>query len=64
MKEYIIKYPNQNDDVQALVFAYGESRTEEILNEALSKNMVVELTTDEERPDFLDYKFVIYQSPN
>lgn len=58
MKRYLEKYPKQESDIGAMIFAYGEDKTNAICSEALDMNKSIGLIVNEEMPDFLDYQFI------
>ena len=58
MEDYINKYPKQEKDIYALVYAFGHDEADKICKEALNLNKKIRLIIDRERLDFLDYKLV------
>lgn len=58
MKEYLLKFPNEEQNVDALIFAFGFEETVNILTEALSLNKKVELIDSPDKIDYLEYKFI------
>lgn len=58
MKEYLEKYPDQQSDIDAAIFAWGDEEVDEVCKEALKKNKQISFTNDEEKLDLLTYEFV------
>lgn len=58
MKKYLEKYPTEKDNIDALIFAFGIDKTEDICNEALTLNKKIEVTSDLELLDLTNYEFV------
>jgi hypothetical protein len=58
MKKYLEKYPTEKDNIDALIFAFGIDKTEDICNEALTLNKKIEVTNDLELLDLTNYEFV------
>ena len=58
MKEYLLKYPDEEQNVGALIFAFGFEETVNILSEAMKVNKKVELIDSPDKIDFLEYKFI------
>jgi hypothetical protein len=58
MKKYLEKYPTEKDNIDALIFAFGIDKTEDICNEALTLNKKIEITNDLELLDLTNYEFV------
>jgi hypothetical protein len=58
MEDYIKKYPKEEKNVYALVYAFGIDVAEKICNEALVLNKKIILIIDHKKLDYLDYKLV------
>ena len=58
MKEYLLKYPDEEQNVGALIFAFGYEETVNILTEAFRLNKKVELIETPDKIDYLEYKFI------
>ena len=58
MKEYLVKYPDEQSNVDAMVYAFGIDKTESILLDAIKQNKKVELIENETEIDFLGYKLI------
>jgi hypothetical protein len=58
MKKYLEQHPNEKDNIDALIFALGIDKADDICNEALSLNKKVEVVNDLELLDLVDYLFV------
>ena len=58
MKKYLEKYPTEKDNIDALIFAFGIDKTEDICNEALTINKKIEVTNYLELLDLTNYEFV------
>ena len=58
MKKYLEHYPTEKDNIDALVFAFGIDKADDICNEALGLNKKVEVVNDLELLDLVNYSFV------
>jgi hypothetical protein len=64
MKEYLLKYPKEEKNVYAMLYAWGDAETNLILNRALKEDKKVKLLTDNEKLDWLNYEFVSFKKKN
>jgi hypothetical protein len=58
MKKYLEQHPNEKNNIDALIFALGIDKADDICNEALALNKKVEVVNDLELLDLVDYSFV------
>lgn len=58
MNEYLKKYPNQQQDVDALLFSLGEEKTTEICEQAIKEGKRLKVSNDPRNLDLVNYKFV------
>ncbi len=58
MKAYLLQYPQEEKNVYAMLYAWGEEATNVILNQALQDNKKVKLLIDTKKLDGLEYEFV------
>jgi hypothetical protein len=58
MKKYLEQHPNEKDNIDALIFALGIDKADDICNEALTLNKKIEVVNDLELLDLVNYSFV------
>ena len=58
MKEYLLKYPDEEQNVGALIFAFGFEETDNSVTVAFRLNKKVELIESPDKIDYLEYKFI------
>jgi hypothetical protein len=58
MKKYLEQHPNEKDNIDALIFALGIDKADDICNEALTLNKKVEVINDLELLDLVNYSFI------
>ena len=58
MNEYLKKYPQEKENIEALIYSLGYEKAESVCIEAMKKNKKIELITDNSMPDYLDYKII------
>ena len=58
MKAYLLQYPQEEKNVYAMQYAWGEEATNVILNQALQDNKKVKLLIDTKKLEGLEYEFV------